>query len=290
MLLVPLLIYSVNYIGLQAKMNGILAEPVNRGIKVSVHYGHYVDGDTLVYDLRSVPTDKSIADVFRVFLRFAERMQAKEFDSVELCFRGDERFRVEGEYFRQLGREISQQNPISTIRTFPEHLRTPTGSSAFHRRTGGWLYVLGKQIEDFHEFHRRWYLADLIREADLGSYADKLRELKPSPGGSASGSPPPVAPESSDFKIISIRTRVTESNELWWKYAWKLTLRSRCNRSLALEVEIKFLDQDGFIVDTDLAYDLFLRPHEERDFTGAALLRAAVAPKVAKTEAIVRPR
>lgn len=162
--------YAVNYFSLQTEMEDVLSRPRNEGVEVNVHYGAYVDGSTLVYDLRSVPADKSMVDVFRVFLQFADSVQTKEFATVELCFCGDERFRIDGTYFQKLGREYSTQNPIYTIRTFPEHLRRPAGRRAFPKRRGGWLYVLARQTEDFAEFHRQWYLADLARDAEMRDY------------------------------------------------------------------------------------------------------------------------
>lgn len=286
LVIIPLIIYAVNYFSLQSAMNDILSKSGNSGIEASVHYGGYLDGDTLVYDLESVSGSNSMADVFRVFLQFAEKMQSKEFDTVKLCFRGDERFQIDGVYFRRLGRDYAHENVVYTIRTFPEHLKTASGSDAFPPRSGGWLYVMGKQMEDFNEFHRKWYMADLMRDVAPGFSADELTGLESPPESPSVGDPPAVQPVKS-FEIVAINTRVTETNDIWWKYAWKLTLRSNSNRPLVLEAEIKFLDRDGFIVDTDTEYGLLLQPKEERDFTGYALIKSGPAAKVANTEALV---
>jgi hypothetical protein len=47
------------------------------------------------------------------------------------------------------------------MRTFSENLVTPDGQRAFPVWTGGLLGVLQKQMEDFNEFHQRWYIRDL---------------------------------------------------------------------------------------------------------------------------------
>jgi hypothetical protein len=52
---------------------------------------------------------------------------------------------------------------VYTVRTFPENLLTPKGSRAYSEWTGGWLGVLGKQTEDFTDFHKKWYLEDVMK-------------------------------------------------------------------------------------------------------------------------------
>jgi len=63
-----------------------------------------------------------------------------------------------------LGKEYSWQNPVYTIRTFPENLINLDGSMAYPEWTGGWLRVTGKQMEDFNNFHKKWYLEDILKE------------------------------------------------------------------------------------------------------------------------------
>ena len=67
-------------------------------------------------------------------------------------------------YFRELGKEYDFQNPIYTARTFPENVYTLDGEKAFPSWTGGLIGVMGKQMEDFAEFHKQWYINDLIKE------------------------------------------------------------------------------------------------------------------------------
>ena len=60
-----------------------------------------------------------------------------------------------------LGEEFGEQNPVYTIRTFPEHLSRPDGAQAFSTWTGGILGVLSKQMDDFNKFNKEWYIEDL---------------------------------------------------------------------------------------------------------------------------------
>jgi len=157
-------IFSFNYFQLQSRMNDVLkSDPRNNGVEVSVHFGNYVNPSILVYDLKSISNTNSMADVFRVFLQFSEKVQSKKFDVVELSFRGKTKFKIEGNYFQIVGKEYSWQNPVYTMRNFPENLLNLDGSRAYPEWTGGWLGVLGKQMEDFNDFHKKWYLEDMAK-------------------------------------------------------------------------------------------------------------------------------
>jgi hypothetical protein len=153
--------YAINYFQLQSPLNSaIKSDPRNNGIDVSAHYGSYMNPSTLVFDLNKVSGSNSSADVFRVLLQFAERMKEKRFDDVELAYKGKTKFKIEGSFFRTLGKEYGSQNVIYTIRTFPENLKTPAGSRAYPEWSGGWLGVMNKQMEDFSDFHKQWYLSE----------------------------------------------------------------------------------------------------------------------------------
>ena len=62
---------------------------------------------------------------------------------------------------KTLGEEYGQQNPIYTVRTFPENLFLTDGTNAYGQWTGGMLGVLGKQMEDFADFNKKWFLENL---------------------------------------------------------------------------------------------------------------------------------
>lgn len=90
-----------------------------------------------------------------------------------------------------------------------------------------------------------------------------------------------------DWDIVKIDSRITETNDSWWKYAWKLTLRSSGIKSHLFDATIEFQDEDGFVIDTDNAHNLLLNAGEEKDFTGYSLIRLPGARRVAKTYAKV---
>lgn len=154
------------FIAVNQTVNGPLQkviedDPRNKGIEAKAHYGGF-GFSTLVFDLRDVSGTNSRADVFRVLLHYAHAMKDNEHDSVELAFRGKTKFVISGTYFKTLGEEFDFQNPVYTIRTFPENLRTPDGGRAFPVWEGGVLGILKAQMEDFNEFHNQWYLNDMM--------------------------------------------------------------------------------------------------------------------------------
>lgn len=174
----PMIVAAESASTLQGDMNSVLSgDPRNAGLEIRVT----TRGDgLLVYDLLGVAGSNSMADVFRVFLQFAHAEVSKSFSSVELRFRSQLRFDIQGSYFHQLGVEEGAQNPVYTARTFPEHLLKPDGSAAYSKWTGGLIGVTSRQMEDFNDFHRRWWLQDIL-------------QLKTT-GGQVSKGPPPSAP------------------------------------------------------------------------------------------------
>ncbi len=75
--------------------------------------------------------------------------------------RGKTKFKIDGDYFQTLGEEYSWQNPIYIVRTFSKNLKNPDGTRTYPKWTGGWLGVTKEQMEDFNDFHKKWYLEDI---------------------------------------------------------------------------------------------------------------------------------
>ena len=151
-----------NYFSLQSEMDAVLKEDSrNNGVQVSVRFSHYVERSILVYDLKALGPTNSMADVFRVLLQFSHSVNSREFTSVELAFRGKTKFLLTGRCFRKFGEEYGSQNPVYTMRTFSENVFKRNGSPAYPTWTGGLIGVLGKDMEQFNDFHKQWYLSDL---------------------------------------------------------------------------------------------------------------------------------
>lgn len=139
----------------------LLDDPRNQVVSAKAHLADWIDTDTLQFDLTGVSGQATRMDVFRLFLQYAKAQQGHRFQKVLLSYKGKRKFYVPGDYFQQLGREYDTQNPVYTMRTFPEHIFTPDGRRAFESYEGGWLGVLAKEMERFSKFHDQWYLDDM---------------------------------------------------------------------------------------------------------------------------------
>lgn len=113
----------------------------------------------------------------------------------------------------------------------------------------------------------------------------------PAPSSAAAVPAPRVnaveSPAEKDWEIVSVASKVTESNDVWSKYAWKLRLRNNGASMHAFSVTIEFQDKDGFIIDTDRSDTIVVQPNAEDTATGFALIRSPGASNVARTVAKV---
>lgn len=79
---------------------------------------------------------------------------------------------------------------------------------------------------------------------------------------------------------------MTESNNSWWRYAWRLTLANDSQQPMLFDAMIEFQDADGFVIDQDSERGL-IPATSEKTFTGYKLITVPGAAKVAKTIAKV---
>ena len=161
-LIVFAVIFSANYFLLQSHMNNVMKDDQrNNGVKMSVHFENYINPSIVVFDIKSVSGANSMLDVFRVFLQFADKVQAKKFNIVYLSSRGKTKFKLSGDYFQTLGKEYSFQNPAYTMQTFSQFVMKPDGSLAYTSENGGWLGSMLKELENFKDFHSKWWMEDM---------------------------------------------------------------------------------------------------------------------------------
>lgn len=116
----------------------------------------------IVFDVWSVDGSKAMVDVDRNLFKAAERLKDRSYDGVVLAYRGQGKFILDGRYFQEIGVTRQTQNPVYTIRTMQEHLLKLDGTPAFGTWSGGWLGVIGKQMEDHNDFHHRWWIRSAL--------------------------------------------------------------------------------------------------------------------------------
>src|ERR1035438_3899762 len=56
----------------------------------------------------------------------------------------------------------------------------------------------------------------------------------------------PLAPTTQDWHVVSIKSRVTESNDVYSQYSWKLTIRNDSDLPAVFYGTVEFQDADGF--------------------------------------------
>jgi len=158
---VAVVIGGWNYFSVTQPVSSRLAKD-SRNSKVSLWAYHQYGllPSVLVVDLRNVDDEASAMDVIRALFQGAEGLKDKKFERVVLAYKGAAKFVLEGEYFQKLGRDFEAQNPVYTIRTLPENVFKVDGTKAYGTWTGGWLGVMGKQMEDVNQFSQDWYLSD----------------------------------------------------------------------------------------------------------------------------------
>jgi hypothetical protein len=97
--------------------------------------------------------------------------------------------------------------------------------------------------------------------------------------------PVPAATTGIGLEIVSIDSRFTETNTVWSRAAWILVVRNNTDQSVRLDAVIKFLDSDGFIIDSDSEYGLVVQAQSERTFTGDLLISQPGAQNVTQYSA-----
>jgi hypothetical protein len=146
--------------------NAVVFMPVHRALagetdaSMIVYRRWLISSSQIVVDVRSVEGNQSMVGMDRMLFKSAEALQNQSFDEIALASGGKTRFLMDGSYFQEIGATFQTQNPVYTMRTMQEHLKNPDGTPAFGAWSGGWLGVLGQQMEDHNEFHQRWWLRD----------------------------------------------------------------------------------------------------------------------------------
>lgn len=142
----------------------LAADPRNEKLTLWVYHRYGLVPGTLVVDLRGFKDEAAMVDVMRALLQSAEAHKGAKFDRVLLAYKGASKFMLDGAYYQKLGQEFEGQNPVYTLRTFPENVFKVDGSPAYGTWTGGLLGVLSKQMEDLNQFSKDWYLDDAVKE------------------------------------------------------------------------------------------------------------------------------
>ena len=119
-----------------------------------------ISPSSVVFDVRGVEGTASMVGMDRALFKAAEALKDRDYDQVILAHRGTAKFILDGARFNTIGQERSSQNPIYVIRTIQQDIKNMDGSPAFGTLSGGWLGVLGAEMEQHNEFHQKWWVED----------------------------------------------------------------------------------------------------------------------------------
>ena len=85
-----------------------------------------------------------------------------------------------------------------------------------------------------------------------------------------------------DFEILSLTTKVTESNDMWWRWSYQLKVRNNTDKPVHEFRRLLFLDADGFIID-DKTCEVKLAARETKTVLGTTLVELPGAARVKTT-------
>jgi endonuclease YncB( thermonuclease family) len=80
----------------------------------------------------------------------------------------------------------------------------------------------------------------------------------------------------------TVQARITETNESWSRFSWRVTVRNKGSSSSAVVVTVEFQDADGFPVATSGPETITISAGAEETATGFNLIRAEPARNVRK--------
>ena len=154
-LVAALIGYSANLFLLQEPVNDIIRENAAfHGMEVSAHYKYWVVPGVVVYDLEGLSFRQTPIDVHTAFLEFARKMKEKRYSRVDLSYKGEQKFSIDGASFMKIGEEYAKRNFDYVLYTFPKLFRATDGKPA--------IDASADEREALLHFHRRWYGDDQL--------------------------------------------------------------------------------------------------------------------------------
>jgi uncharacterized protein YcfL len=115
-----------------------------------------------------------------------------------------------------------------------------------------------------------------VVNTDSDTVVDKSQAPSSSPKSPVSTKP--------KVEILEIDSKVTETNQIYAKYAYILRLRNHTDRPVKVTAEIKWLDATGFVVNSKREHSLVIPANDDKTFNGYDLIPFPSANDVAKVD------
>jgi len=94
--------------------------------------------------------------------------------------------------------------------------------------------------------------------------------------------PPPLAPETKPWEIVTSEGGVTDSNGSVCHYGWKIVILNNTDAEVAVSGDVDFVDTDGHTVDGSKVPVARMAPHSEHVVTGSKMMMADSAQTIAR--------
>jgi hypothetical protein len=95
-----------------------------------------------------------------------------------------------------------------------------------------------------------------------------------------------------DWHVVSVQGRITQRNDVYVDYAWKVTIRNDSSTPADFTGDVHFLDKDDFEVSGDVVNkdDVLIEANSEDTFTGQRSIFNEPASRIVKVTASMRKR
>ena len=87
-------------------------------------------------------------------------------------------------------------------------------------------------------------------------------------------------------RVVSLSGRVTEMNDVWWKWSYLLVVANTNDEAVTFDANIQFLDRDGYVVQEKQEYGLNLQPNCTNRITGYDMINPGPAAQVKSLKGI----
>lgn len=92
-------------------------------------------------------------------------------------------------------------------------------------------------------------------------------------------------PDKPTFEVLSSTAKVTERNDLWWRFGYRVTVRNNGINTHAQLFEIQFLDAQGYVIDSTYTR-MAIKPGTTQIITGDTVINVPGAARVSSLKAI----
>ncbi len=94
--------------------------------------------------------------------------------------------------------------------------------------------------------------------------------------------------EDTGLQVLNASAKPSEQNRSWWRFGWIVTIANHSSETRELELQIQFMDSDGFVVDDDTATGLSIPPLESKTFRDSTRVDASVARRIKSVNPVIK--